>query len=89
MGGPAPGGDKTASDTPPADETPSGPAGPTGGGTSADVQKTSGDLDALAPLGSAPPLYGPGAVVFNGSVSFTVTLRGPVAPDAAAGEAGP
>ena len=75
---------------PPSDDKPAipadggssdGPAGP-GPGTeqAAETQKSSGDLEQLAPIGASPLLYGPGAKVFSGTVRFTVVLRGGAKP---------
>ncbi|NBX26469.1 MAG: hypothetical protein EBQ99_10570 [Planctomycetes bacterium] len=69
-------------------DTGSGSGAPSGGGSgdqAAEVQKSSGDLEQLAPLGSLPVIYGPGAKVYSGSVRFTAVLRGGAAK---AGEQG-
>lgn len=80
LGGPAP----------PSDDKPSAPAdggsgsgGPAGGNTeaAAETQKSSGDLEQLAPLGSMPVIYGPGAKVYSGTVRFTAVLRGGAKPE--------
>jgi hypothetical protein len=73
LGGPNPGEDPTPPEM--GGEQPSG-TGPSGPPNAAEVQKTTGDLEALAPLGSPPPVYGPGARVYSGTVTFKVVLRG-------------
>jgi type IV pilus assembly protein PilM len=84
LGGPAP----------PSDDKPSvpvdsggGSGAPAGGSAdqAAEVQKSSGDLEQLAPLGSLPVIYGPGAKVFSGTVRFTAVLRGGAARTAEEG----
>ncbi len=79
LGGPAP----------PSDDKPSTPVdggggsgGPAGGSTeaAAETQKSSGDLEQLAPLGAMPMIYGPGAKVYSGTVRFTAVLRGGAKP---------
>jgi hypothetical protein len=64
-----------------------GSGAPAGGSAdqAAEVQKSSGDLEQLAPLGSLPVIYGPGAKVFSGTVRFTAVLRGGAARTAEEG----
>lgn len=88
MGGPSPPSDDTPG-TPVDTGSTGAPGRPQGGEPSAEAQKSSGDLEQLAPLGSQPTIYGPKAKVYSGSVSFTAVLRGGGAAPAADGAPAP